>query len=755
MGIDRLIHLKNLKSLIAGLLAIAAVVVCLNIYYVTSLKNSMEEETDRYLGEISRHAASMIDYRVESGFQTLRTTARSLHLFDDEEEMRDYLKVVSEENGFSRITFIDPEGNGYTSDGTQIDTQNEGIGKALRGEENVSNVFVAVDGKNSVFYSVPVYGPGGEVAGVLAGTSSIETLENILSVESFGGEGFSQIVDYDGNYIVRSENKNAIRGYDNYFTMIEENGTLEQGGTIAEIREKISEDKSGTFRFASYTDGGDRAVIYISLAVPEWYLFSVVPTAVAGAQTQMAITLSITISCVMVALFIVVLFLLYYTYRRSNERLEHIAFVDPVTGGASRLKFELEAEELIRGAAPDTYAMISLDIQKFKLINDSFGSEKGDRTLRYIAKVLERETGHNELSARISGDTFSLLLKNTSPKELGLRLDHIAEEINSFNLTGENKYILPVMQGVYIVDDPALNMIVIQDRANVARKGNKDSSGRFVSRVFYSDLERLRMVREKEISDKMEQALKNREFVVYLQPKYELEHDSIAGAEALVRWDDPEKGMVFPGEFIPVLERNGYIVELDFYVFEEICRMLRRWIDSGEKPVPVSVNLSRAHLKHPDFMERFRRVWEKYNIPADLLEIELTETLVFENIEALISIIDQIHQIGFTCSLDDFGSGYSSLNMLKDVPVDVLKLDRAFFRGEISERGKRVVEGVIDLSKKLGMGTVAEGVEHIGQVEFLRKAHCDMVQGFVFSKPVSTAEFEKLIFGRESADKEP
>ena len=749
MSFDRALNRKNIKYLIAALVAIAVAVVCLNVFYVSSLKNSMEEETDRYLGEISEHVASMINDRVESRYQTLRTSAAAIDLFSDDEELQEYLRIVSEENNFSRVTFVELEGNDIASDGMSIYTDNPGIAQAMQGEENVSNTFIAVDGKESLFYSVPVYSSNGAIAGALVGTSPTETLRSFLGVESFGGEGFSQIVDYSGNYIIKSDNKNAVQGYENHFTMIEENGALEEGKTTEQIREAMARNERGTFRFDNQAGGDERVANYISLDVPKWYLFSIVPTSVAGAQTQRAIDLVMVISVIMVALFILVLFLLYRIYRKSNEKLEHIAFVDPVTGGASRVKFEMDAQKLIRAAAPGTYAMVAMDIQKFKLINDSYGSDQGDRVLRYIAGALERCLKEGELSARITGDTFNMLLKNAPLEELALRLNHMAEEINSFNVGREKKYLLPVMQGVYIVDDPMLNMIVIQGRANVARKSNKENGGKLVSRVFYSDLERLRMVREKEISDKMEQALNNHEFVVYLQPKCELENGTVAGAEALVRWDDPEKGIVPPNEFIPVMERNGYVVELDLYVFEEVCKILQRWIQSGEKPLPVSVNLSRAHLHDQNFLERFRKVWEKYDIPAKLLEIELTETLVFENMEMLIHVIDKIHDIGFTCSLDDFGSGYSSLNMLKDVPVDVLKLDRAFFAGDISERGRHVIEGIVDISKKLEMGTVAEGVENIPQVEFLKKAHCDMVQGFVFSKPVPVDEFERLAFPKK------
>ncbi|EFS27535.2 hypothetical protein FUAG_03050 [Fusobacterium ulcerans ATCC 49185] len=260
----------------------------------------------------------------------------------------------------------------------------------------------------------------------------------------------------------------------------------------------------------------------------------------------------------------------------------------------------------------------------------------------------------------------------------------------------------------------------------------------------------LKYLKEKNIEDNMEHALENNEFIVYFQPKVELKTNKIAGAEALVRWQDPKKGLIPPDEFIPIFEKNGFITKLDIYVFEEVCKTIRKWLNEGINPIPVSVNLSRMHLQNPNFLKKYKEIQEKYEVPADLLEIELTETLVFENFEQLKKVIDDIHQMGFSCSIDDFGSGYSSLNLLKEIPVDILKLDRIFFSKKNDKRGNSVIESIISLAKKLNMTTISEGVETISQVEFLRKADCDLVQGYVYSKPLAKDDFEITFLKNEN-----
>ncbi|HBH0600569.1 TPA: EAL domain-containing protein, partial [Clostridioides difficile] len=288
----------------------------------------------------------------------------------------------------------------------------------------------------------------------------------------------------------------------------------------------------------------------------------------------------------------------------------------------------------------------------------------------------------------------------------------------------------------------------IMDRANTARKTIK--GGHKNSFAFYDKEMHKKILKEKEIENSMVDALNNGEFIVYFQPKYSLSDYQIIGAEALVRWDNPQKGLIPPIEFIPVFERNGFIVNIDFYVFEEVCKKIREWMDEGQKVVPISVNLSRMHFVNSNFIEKFKLIVDKYKIPTRLIELELTETAVLDNIEGLLDTMNNLKEKGFVISMDDFGTGYSSLNLLKELPVDILKLDRAFFtEKDESNNEKIVISNVIKMAKELKMKVISEGVETISQVEFLKQIGCDMVQGYLFSKPMPVKEFEKIAFKKE------
>lgn len=237
----------------------------------------------------------------------------------------------------------------------------------------------------------------------------------------------------------------------------------------------------------------------------------------------------------------------------------------------------------------------------------------------------------------------------------------------------------------------------------------------------------------------MEKALKNREFVMYLQPKFSISRNEMIGAEALVRWVHPEKGMLAPLDFIPLFEQNGFVIKMDQYIWEEACRTIRDWMDQGVTPVPISVNMSRRHLRDHDFVDVLNHLVEKYRIPKHFLEIELTETIQ-EN--ELSTEIERLKENGYKLLMDDFGSGFSSLNMLKNTKFDVLKMDRGFLRNFIgSERGQRIVEHTIRMSRDIGLDLIAEGVETKEQALFLQGCGCDTAQGFYYAKPMPLDEF--------------
>lgn len=419
---------------------------------------------------------------------------------------------------------------------------------------------------------------------------------------------------------------------------------------------------------------------------------------------------------------------------------------DDVTGGKNKREFERIAKDLLKGDGQ--YVLVYANIDRFKLINENYGNDVGDKVLRQIHTIIDEELRWDEVSGRIMADNFGILMRYHSLPKLEQRLYRISKQLSELLDDNGNKYGIVLYFGVYVIEEnDESNVSTMLEHANLARK--KISPSHMIAMGVYNVKDSERLGRDKALEMKMHQALERGDFVPFLQPKYELEGESIAGAEALVRWIDPHEGMIYPDEFIPLFENNGFIVELDLYMFEEVCKLVDRWYREGKYHFPVSVNLSRRHFQIPNFFDYYEFVLKKYDIPKNAIEIELTESLFYNDFESLSELVEKIHKAGLSCSIDDFGSGYSSLNMLKDVCVDALKLDRVFFEsGENDERGKDVIQSVIQLAQALDLHTISEGVEEREQVEFLKEMNCDLIQGYVFAKPMPVPEFENLAFAQ-------
>ena len=404
---------------------------------------------------------------------------------------------------------------------------------------------------------------------------------------------------------------------------------------------------------------------------------------------------------------------------------------DDVTGGKNKREFERVASLLLKGEGE--FVVVYANIDRFKLINDSYGDDVGDMVLCKVHKIID--------------DSFGMLMRFHSLEKLDHRLSRINDQLSKIMDEEGQSYGIKMYFGVYLVENKNTLVSAMLERANIALKRVAGAAQHLVHMGVYDDAERQLLGREKELEMKMERALKNGEFVPYLQPKYELENETIGGAEALVRWVDPVEGMIFPNEFIPLFERNGFIVELDLYMFEQVCKLVEKWSESGYPKIPVSVNMSRGHFSVPGFFKRYQQILDRYNIPDNTIEIELTESLFYNEMSMLKELINKIHDAGMLCSIDDFGSGYSSLNMLKDVKVDALKLDRVFFKeAEDDQRGKSIINSVLHLAQSLNLRTISEGVEIRSQVDFLKEMDCDYIQGYVFAKPMPVTDFEQIAF---------
>ena len=411
---------------------------------------------------------------------------------------------------------------------------------------------------------------------------------------------------------------------------------------------------------------------------------------------------------------------------------------DSLTGIYNREAFYRKAAELMQEHHQTRYSIVYLDISCFKVVNDLFRIETGNLILKTAAFYFNMLVGEEGLCARIEADHFALCVP-TDKLDMDKTIAGLDSTIQSLGISHNVLFYA----GIYPVDNVYLPLDQMCDRAHMALNRIK---GRYMTRyAYYDKAMRDQMIEEQMIARNMEYALQEGQFVIHLQPIYETGANSIVGAEALVRWNY-NKGQISPGKFIPIFENNGFIVRLDRFVWEEACKVLRAQIDAGLTPVPISVNLSRLNFYSQDLLDFLQELMKKYDLPAKLLKLEITESAYMDNPHQLIAIVRAFKGHGFSVLMDDFGSGYSSLSMLKDLPVDVLKIDMAFVQEvDKSSRAGAILESIVELGKHLRMEVIVEGVETREQVDFLEKIGCRLIQGYYFSKPLDKESFLGLI----------
>lgn len=418
-------------------------------------------------------------------------------------------------------------------------------------------------------------------------------------------------------------------------------------------------------------------------------------------------------------------------------KLKYRAEIDDLTRLSNPYKFTEDMNRLMKNDNKN-YAMIVLDIEKFKAINEIYGIEFADNLLRYIAHTLKSLVRREDLTGRFSGDCFGIFVEYNSDEQIVSLIERICKCVSFYKGAA-----LTVVFGVYRVLDNKIPRRKILDYANMAKSTVK---GKNLKRfAFYEDSMLLKMLEEQHIENDMDQALYNGQFTMFLQPRYDIQTSEIIGAEALVRWLHPDRGIMMPNKFIGLFEKNGFVVKLDRYMWEQACIQIRKWMDDGLRPVPISVNVSRINVENPQLTEIFDGLVEKYQIDKKYLELEITETVYYDNQDVFLDTLEKLKNSGYTLLMDDFGSGFSSLNMLKNTPFDILKIDRNFLDETIiTDKGKKIIDHTIKLSNDIGIEIVAEGVETKEQAEYLLQCGCNTAQGYYYSKPVSLDEFERL-----------
>lgn len=411
--------------------------------------------------------------------------------------------------------------------------------------------------------------------------------------------------------------------------------------------------------------------------------------------------------------------------------------IDAATGLLSKEAFFDEAAAYLRHSGARDVSIVCFDVDHFKLFNDLHGLDCGDELLRYLGRALALRFSPDGAQplARLAADTFALCATGVQPACIERNLIDISSEC-------PNGIDAIVRAGVYRIEDPASPVSIMCDRAVIALRTVK---GSYFDRVaLYDPGMREALVLEREVVAGIESALREDRIELFLQPKCNIRTGKIVGAEALARWRHPERGIVAPGEFIPLIERNGLVRSLDLRVWEKTAAWIRGLIDEGVQPVPVSVNVSRADIYLVDVAAELHALVERYGIDPSLIEVEITESAYSERPDRIVAAFDELAERGFTVLMDDFGSGYSSLNMLKDINVDVLKIDMRFLDRD-DRRSKDIMESVIRMARWLDLPVIAEGVETREQVNFLLDVGCSYAQGYYYARPMEAAAFEALL----------
>ena len=680
-----------------------------SIIFLVQMILKSQKENVAYLYDAANQTRTSILKQIEGDWQTLEGLAVSLRelVILDENQILTILNDINEENAFIRMGYADINGNARMVDmeGNVEEVNLKGMDffeRALQGEKSISNTFADQQDASGYinYFGVRINDESGNARGVLCAVHSAVVLREIIDAPVLKGAGYSNILDANGNYVLKT-----IKTF--------------EGDILPDNKEKIAEVIRDTGRgdfILTDRQGVRQMLVILPIIEGQWYQASMVPVDVLRSsyiQTAWGIMIIIVVAC---SLFIWLMSRQRKMAVNNQKMLMELAYSDSLTGLRNFAGFKREVEiflnrpEISRSELT-SYVLWYGDLRNFKLINDVLGYEEGDRLLRLVAEFLRTVEGPGCISCRIAADNFAGITRCEDTQVLDSGLCQLKEYMRNSGMDEQPFMEIPVGVYRFRAGDGKQSLDVLVNYANMAHKIAKERPGS--SYVFYDDSLRRRMLEDTVLESEAEAAMEEEEFKLYMQPKIDIQNgNQITGAEVLARWLSPRRGLILPGNFIPLFEKSELIVKLDRYMFEHACRWYRSHLEQGGRPVSLAVNVSKAGLFQNDFVDYYTDIKAKYSIPDRVMELE----------------------------------GYSSLNLLKNLPIDVLKLDILFFQKSRDIRRERiVVSNVINMAKELDIKTIAEGVEDMDTVEFLRKAGCNVIQGYVFAKPMPQEDFEHLL----------
>lgn len=741
---------KSNIPLITVLILLAAGIVAFSILYRSNVEMQLTLQKERLVYQPGSLQGQFFLTELNDLLDTLGTYASRLAEAPAEERAR-YLEATAGGTGgiaFQLVALVGPDGQLCGENGAVSDVSREPFFKnAVDGKHYIQRF--SLNGETCFACAVPFADANAPSAlvGFLTENEFVEILNKGGGQIAFK----SLLFDKSGNIVAGAPQIPALASYDNVYTAFEElekAGVLKKGAAKALGFAVTGEADEITERCI---ESGDGYYTCHPTGINNWYILDYtkadsVNGSAAHILRQAEFSAGLIVLAVLLALTVIVLL----RHRRKQVAAERvnsrIAYtIDPLTDLYNKPGFEKRARDVLSEAPSEKVcALVSFEIVSFRSYNTLYGFNAGDELLRTVAFIVRTHMRTSDVSGRLYADHFTWLLCRDTEDEV---YEALRAAVRSAK---DSKLPFFLCGGIYRIEDRSMSIAEMTDLSSIAKDTIKY---KFTTGItIYNDSMLKCQHEDAELIGNMMSGLENGEFVAYYQPKYSLSSERITSAEALVRWKKSDGEIIMPGRFIELFEKNGYIRKLDYYMFERVCTMLSDAQAKGTPMVPIAVNFSRVHLYDAHFPDRIAHLAEKYGVDTKYLIVELTESAFIMEGKTLIEVVNELHAKGFPVAIDDFGSGFSSLNMLKDIDIDELKIDMKFLEG--FERGGKVgtvVTTVIRMAKWLGIPAVAEGVETREQIEFLRTLGCDMIQGYYYSRPIPREEFEKKLLSGDIA----
>lgn len=728
--------------------------VCLGIcvFQITLLEGTYQSEVSQDFQDHHMSTSAAIDEIFSRLYIEAKNGAKMLGNSNynfDEKRIVDIIESIDDVDGIDRSCFL-TDGTLYYADGKfkkgaddsrwvdmwKISTSSS---KVVGGVCNYYHDEAPID-SYEYMASAPVYYDNEPVGYFIVMT----TVDDLFSKPSFDYQnrmGECYLINSEMQILARSQDCNVMPILETDFIngLTEHSDEkLESKKELTNMRNALARKESGYVSIAT-KEGDSLQVSYCVLPNTEGiYFVSCYNDNLVNDKVQPLIFRNVVSSMILIAIMIVVIIYIWALAKKNNMTIEKMAFEDPVTNGKNINFFKDFAIGVILENSEVPFVIYRFDIANFRFINEAYGHDRADEVLRAVVRSFGEIFSDKELCVRMNADQFLAIIVND--KDTDHKLEQLADRVMDSAKSNGVKYPIKFKMGVYQVKKHDRDIDVMIDHANVARKTVKSSAKDL--RAYFTDDVIVDMRRVDTIESDMQKALTNGEFKVYYQPKWDVIANHVAGAEALIRWERTDGSVIKPDLFIPIFEKNGFVEKLDFYTLEAVCQHMREALDKGKTVYPVSVNQSRLLLHSSDYVENVDKIIKKYNIPENAIELEITETVFTDEKNDMFDAMRRLKECGVKLSMDDFGSGYSSLNMLKDAPFDIIKIDKEFLSESVkNEESLWILQKMIEMINGLGMEVICEGVETGEQALLLRSIGCRMVQGFFYAKPMPIEEY--------------